>query len=144
MIIRSIQERRERRTQAGNDHRIANRLRRYFVPASTFPPPNSVRGATGNRNVTLSAQNSSNSAPTDSAIIQLIPGGTVATATWTFKTKFNSPPIVSAIALTTSATGNPQEITIAGQLNKGDSGVIFQSSDPGDARFLHVTAVGSN
>lgn len=144
MIIRSIQERRERRTQAGNDHRIANRLRRYFAPSSTLPPPGSTRGLIGNRNVTQTSQNSPNNTPTDAAIIQLVPGSPVATAVWTFKTKFTNPPVVSAIALTTSLTGNPQEITVAGQLNKGDSGVTLQSSDPGDERFLHVTATGTS
>ena len=46
---------------------MANQMRRYFAPRSMLPPPGSVRGATGNRNVSLTAANSANAAPTDSA-----------------------------------------------------------------------------
>jgi len=148
VIIRSIQERRERRTQAGNDHRIANRMRRYFAPASTLPPPGSTRGSTGNRNVSQTAGNSPNTTPTDNAIIQLIPTatpGTGATANWKFSTPFKNPPTVTATALTSYMNGMmvivAQELYLQGK--GANVGAIIHSTADDDARLISVHAVGN-
>ena len=142
MIIRSLKQKQEASVSSPQVHRMANQMRRYFAPRSMLPPPGSVRGATGNRNVSLTAANSANAAPSDSAIVKLQAGSSVASALWAFTTKFNNAPIITAIALTTNPNG-PQELTIQSTLNKGGPGVIIQSTDPADTRLVHVTATGN-
>lgn len=147
MIIRNPQQRAERRKKPGDDHRIANRLRRYFAPASTLPPPGSTRGMTGNRNVTQTAQNSPNTTPTDNAIITLIPtasAGTGATANWKFSTAFKNPPTVTATALTAyTHSGSIVAQELYAQGPGSNVGAIIHSTADDDARLIFVHAVGN-
>lgn len=139
MIIRSLQQKKEHRIQAGEVHRMANRLRRYFAPASLLPPPGSTRGSTGNRNVALTAANAANAVPTDQAVLPLVNG----VALWRYTTKFNNPPLATAtaIGLDGGIISNPQEITTKGA---GTSeSVIFLSSDATDSRLIVVHAHGN-
>ena len=134
MIHRKPRTREEK--QSLNAHAMANKMRRYFLPSSTFPPPGLARGVTGNRNVALSAGNSPNSNPTDSAVIQLVNG----TAVWKFKTGFNNPPTVTANGITINTHG-VSELTAQGYGNA--EGAIINSSDTGDNRLIFVHALGS-
>jgi hypothetical protein len=135
MILRRIRTKDEK--SALNVHRQANLLRRYFLPKSVFPPPGIPRTATGNRNVVISSNISANSSPTDSAILQFDGTGI---AVWRFKTKFNNPPISTAIALR-GTPGSPIEIYAQGQ-GTSDS-VIFVSTDVTDNRNIFVHALGN-
>jgi hypothetical protein len=137
-LIRSLQERKERLSKPGEDHRTANRLRRYFAPVSMLPPPGSIRGATGNRNVALTATNNANAAPTDSAYIPLTPQTGGAVGVWSYKTKFGKPPNVTATAVVINPNG-PSEITPQG--TGTTASIIIRSSDPNDTRLVYVQAV---
>ena len=132
----------KRKTSAGDIHFIANRLRRYFAPASIFPPPGSTAAMTGNRNVSISSGIQANNPPQDTQVIRL--GG--GRAIYRFATAFKNPPIIHAIAVTANPNG-PQEITLAGYASVRGGGnvtaVILQSSDATDSRLLHVTATGN-
>lgn len=141
-MIRTPQQAKERRVTPGEVHFLANRLRRYFAPASIFPPPGSTRGMTGNRNVSISSGIQANTAPTDRSVIRF--GG--GRAIYRFTTSFKNPPIIKAIAVTANPNG-PQEITLAGYASVRGGGnvtaVILQSSDATDSRLLHVSAEGN-
>lgn len=141
MIIRNLQQKQTHRVSAGDAHRMARRLNRYFAPRSLFPPPGAPRGINGNRNVALTAANNANAAPTDSDTVQLVPMTGGAVASWRFSTPFKNPPISIAIAMTPSLTGNPQEITVKGPGTSNS--VLFQSTDPADTRLLRVHAIGN-
>lgn len=125
----------------GTMHFIANRLRAYFAPASTLPPPGIARGMTGNRNVTVTSQQSPNSAPTASAIIQLKPASGAARAQWKFPQTFSKQPTITATPIQLNPNGIASEISIQGQLRQTANGVTIQSSDPNDTRFVHVQAI---
>jgi len=148
MLIRSLKEKRERNSSQQSTHQQANKMRRYFAPASTLPPPGSTRGATGNRNVTQTSGNSPNTTPTDNQIIQLIPTGTPgtgATANYKFGTAFNNPPTVTVTALTFYKDGGgnivAQELVAQG---KGSNvGSIIHSTADDDDRLVFVHAVGN-
>jgi hypothetical protein len=153
MIIREPRRAGDKRSfakglQSGDVHKLANRLRRYFAPNSVLPPPLSLPTRTGNRSTAITSANSANNRPDDSTIVQLKPGGTAASAVWTYSTKFNNPPIVTATAVSANPTA-PAELTIRGIGSPSDSvtravtGVIVQSSDPNDTRFVHVHATGN-
>jgi hypothetical protein len=118
-----------------NAHAMANKMRRYFLPKSVFPAPGSTRGMTGNRNTSLSAQNSPNSTPTDSAVIRLVNG----TAVWKFATGFVTPPTVTANGITVNTHG-VSELTSQGYGNA--EGAIINSSDTADNRLIFVHAIG--
>ena len=143
MIIRSLKQKQEASVSSPQVHRMANQMRRYFAPRSMLPPPGSVRGATGNRNVAITAANAANAAPTDGAYLKLVPttGGSV--ASWTYSTKFNNPPIVTANAqgFDGGSPGNPQEIVVKGQGT--NEAVIFLSSDAADTRIIFAHARGN-
>lgn len=147
-LIRSLKEKRERRAGQTPTHTMANRMRRYFAPSSTLPPPGSTRGQTGNRNVTQTAGNSPNTTPTDNAIIQLIPTGTPgtgATANWKFATQFQSPPTITVTPIGFYRNGSgtivPQEVIAQG---KGSNvGAILHSTADDDVRLVMVKAQGN-
>lgn len=148
MIFRSPQEKRDNLKARGNTHRVANQLRRYFAPTSVLPPPGSTRGATGNRNTAQTANNSPNTTPTDNVILQLIPTGTPgqgASANWRFKTQFNNPPTVTAIAISPYKNGMgtivAQELYAQG--HGANVGSIIHSTADDDARLVFVHAVGN-
>jgi hypothetical protein len=142
VVLRSIAEKRMRRKDGpgSNAHRLANQMRRYFAPASTLPPPSS--SGYGGRNTTATANNSQNTTPTDNAVIQFKAGKLV----WRFKTNFQFTPTVTATAITANQNG-PQELTLftlASARNAGGGGgVIIQSSDPTDTRFVNLHAVAN-
>lgn len=139
-MIRKPLSRRERTLFQTQTHRTANRLRRYFAPASIFPPPGSARGSTGNRNVAISSQNSPNYTPNDQAMIKLQNG----VATWHFSTTFNSPPICKATAIgVRMSMGNPVANEIYVQGVGTPTGQIFHSTDPTDNRYIMVHAAGN-
>jgi hypothetical protein len=120
----------------GQIHYIANRLRRYFAPASIMPPPRTPRGTTGNRNVALTANNSPNSNPTDSAVLQFKNG----VAVWHYSTTFKNPPIATATAITQGLHG-PQEIFVQGFGT--NNSIIFKSTDTSDARTIFAHAIAN-
>ena len=139
-MIRKPIRRAERVAQQANTHRLANKLRRYFAPASFLPPPNIPRGTTGNRNVAISSQNSPNYTPNDQAMIPLING----VAVWHFATQFKNPPICKATAIGVRVSGGspvPNEIYLQGVGTP--TGQIFHSTDTTDNRYIHVHAAGN-
>jgi hypothetical protein len=130
-------------TSTADIHFIANRLRRYFAPASVFPAPKSSRTATGNRNTTISANNAANTGPSESALVQLNQDtGTAALAQYNFKNKYKNPPIVTVTAVGANPNG-PQELTLQGLIPRANNGVAIQSSDHTDTRFVHITVQGN-
>ena len=134
-MIRQAMSREQRRLQRGDQQRIFMQLRRYFAPSSIVPPPDAGPQATGNRNTVLTAQNSANSAPTDSATIALS-GGVL---TWYYKTHFNNPPNVTATAVTQS--GSVTELALQGP--GSNVAVVILSSDNTDSRLVNLHAVGA-
>ena len=139
MIIRSLKQKQEASVSSPQVHRMANQMRRYFAPRSMLPPPGSVRGATGNRNVAITAANAANAAPTDTAVLQFVNG----VALWRFATKFNNPPLstANAIGFDGGSPANPQEIMTKGPGT--NEAVIFLSSDATDSRLITVHALGN-
>lgn len=126
----------QRTLQRGESQRIFMQMRRFFAPASIMPAPGSVPSATGGRNTVLTAQNAANATPTDSATIALV-GGTL---TWYYKTKFKSPPNVTANAVTQDPNG-VQELVLKGP---GTTvACIVNSTDPNDTRLVNLHAVGA-
>src|SRR5580700_7110705 len=125
---------------SGDVHFIANRLRRYFAPASVLPPPGIPRGSTGNRNVSITSNASPNYTPNDQATIHFKGG----VAVWRFTTKFQKPPICKATAIGQLAPGGTPEVNEIYLQGPGtNQSIIFHSSDPNDNRFLHVHAAGN-
>ena len=104
-----------------------------------MPPPGSTKTQVGNRNTAITANISANSNATDSAQIQLNGSGT-ATLTWTFATKFNSPPLVTCTAVN-AFSGGSAELTLAG--TPSVTGVIVQSSQANDNRLVNLHAVAN-
>lgn len=126
----------QRRLQRGESQRIFMQMRRFFAPASIMPAPGSTPSMTGGRNTVLTAQNSANATPTDSATIALV-GGSL---TWYYKTKFKSPPNVTATAVTQNSSG-VQELVLKGP---GTAvACIINSTDPNDTRLVNLHAVGT-
>lgn len=135
MIHRKPQTREQKRNL--NSHAMANKMRRYFLPSSTFPPPGITRGQTGNRNVALSAATSPNSNPTDSAKIQMVSGVGI----WHYSTSFNNPPVATAIPIGQLSDGSTPGIYAQGPGTANS--IIFLSANPADTRLLLVHATGS-
>lgn len=135
-MIRSLAEKKARALMA-TTHQEANKMRRYFAPASVLPPPGSTRGQTGNRNTAATATNAPNTTPTDSKILTLIPHTNGALAVWKFSTQFTKPPAVTATAQQANPTA-PQELSV---IQVTTTGAVVQSSDPADVRLVHFQAV---
>jgi hypothetical protein len=127
----------QRRLQRGENQRIYSQMRRYFAPASLIPAPGSNPSQTGNRNTVLTAQNSANSTPTDSATLQLNNG----VLTWHYTTKFKNPPNVTATAVGTLSGGSNPGLFLQGQ--GSNVAVIVKSSDATDNRLVNLHAVGA-
>jgi hypothetical protein len=124
----------QQQASRGQTHRLANDLRRYFAPASTLPPPGIVRGATGNRNVSVTSLSSPNYTPNDQTRVQLRNGR----AQWHFTTKFTYPPSVHATAELQNGT---QELVID---ELTPTGVVIRSSDATDHRIIHIHAAANS
>lgn len=123
-----------------NMHFIANRLRRYFAPASTLQAPLSGRTATGNRNTAISAAISSNNAPDDCGIAQLIGG----VAQINFKTQFGNQPIVNVHPIGEPPSAGTTLYSAALGFRSGGgpaNGAVIQSTDNTDARYIFWHAV---
>lgn len=121
-------------------HFIANRLRRYFAPSSTLQAPLSGRTATGNRNTAISAAISSNNAPDDCGIAQLIGG----VAQINFKTQFGNQPIVTVHPIGTPPSSGTTLYSAALGFRSGGgpaNGAVIQSTDNSDARYIFWHAV---
>lgn len=134
-MIRQPQTRDQRRLQAGESQRIFQQMRRFFAPASILPAPGSNPQQTSGRNTVLTAGNAFNSTPTDSTTLQLQGGQVI----WYFKTRFNSPPNVTATAVTTD--GTVRELTLAGAGTEIAAHIL--STDPNDVRLVNLHAVGA-
>lgn len=106
-----------------------------------FPAPNSKPQNTGNRNTALTAQNSANTTPTDSATIALTPDPGGGYLTWQYKTQFKTPPNVTATAVGKAPSGSVTELKLKGP--GSTVAVIILSSDPTDNRLVNLHAVGA-
>jgi hypothetical protein len=132
----------QRRLQRGQNQRIYEQMRRHFAPASIMPAPNSNPQANGGRNTVLTAQNSANSAPTDSATLAFVPDPDGAYVTWQYKTKFKSPPNVTATPVGPPPTpGTTPTWHLKGP--GSNVAVIVISTDPADNRLVNLHAVGA-
>ena len=120
---------------------IANRLRRYFAPASQLQAPSSSRTMTGNRNTAISASLSANNAPDDSGIAQLING----VAVIPFSTQFGNQPIITAHPIGAPGAGTtPVLYSQALGYRSGTApptGAVIQSTDTSDGRYIFWHAV---
>lgn len=148
MIIRSIDQKKQRLNldRNYNVHRIANQLRRYFLPASTFPAPGSTAGQSGNRNTASTASIQASTSLVTTQAVQLGAGGLAAVR---FPYNFQNPPNVACTAVGASQSGNPggDEITVVGfpsaRRSGGVSGCIIQSTYASDNRWVYVHVVGT-
>jgi hypothetical protein len=125
----------------GQAHVLANRLRRYFAPASIMPVPLASATRTGNRNVAISSNSSSNNQPDDSAMIRLNNG----MAVWNFKTQFGKAPAIFATAVGIAADGNEHTpVAVAIGYRSGTAtptGAVIKTSYASDNRYVFVHAV---
>lgn len=127
----------EQRLQRGDNQRIYSQMRRFFAPSSIMPAPQSQPQDTGNRNTVLTGGNAVNSAPTDSAQLQLVAG----TVTWYYKTKFPTPPSVTATPVGKTGAGTLPKIYLKG--TGTTVAVVILSEDNTDIRLVNLHAVGA-
>lgn len=129
----------ETRLQRGENQRIFSQMRRFFAPASIVPAPQSIPQATGNRNTVLTAGNSANSQATDSAQLQLSAGS----VTWYYKTKFNSPPNVTATAVADFPNGSLLSPALYFKGPGTKVAIVILSENASDNRVVNLHAVGT-
>jgi hypothetical protein len=122
---------------------IANKLRRYFMPVSLVQPPGSAQGATGNRNVAITATNAPNNVPDETAIIQLQGG----VAVYPFKNKYTKAPAILPVAIGLAGDSNAHELYVDSLGYRSGtappSGAIIKSTYASDTRYVFVHVTGN-